>query len=138
MRGGVRPLTAAQQALHLKHSLDFPGSVTLRPGRLLWRGDIRPNPISRCYGVRLEFAAREAPGIFVETPDLHALAGGRKLPHLYEQRPPRLCLYLPMTGQWRPEYRLDQTILPWAALWFFYFEDWLESDDWKGGGEHPR
>ena len=27
--------------------------------------------------------------------------------------------------------------MPWAALWLFYFEEWLGSDDWKGGGEHP-
>jgi hypothetical protein len=33
--------------------------------------------------------------------------------------------------------RIDQTIVPWAALWLFYFEEWLSSDQWKGGGEHP-
>lgn len=33
--------------------------------------------------------------------------------------------------------RIDQTIVPWAVLWFFYFEEWLLSDDWKGGGMHP-
>jgi hypothetical protein len=32
---------------------------------------------------------------------------------------------------------LDQSIVPWTALWLFYFEEWLESNDWKGGGEHP-
>ena len=32
----------------------------------------------------------------------------------------------------RPDHRaLD-------ALWLFYFEEWLASDDWKGGGMHPR
>ena len=137
MRGGVRGLSAAQQALHLKRSLDFPGVVDLRPGRLSWTGGIKPNPLSRCYDVRLDFSVGESPRAIVEAPDLHALSGGRKLPHVYDQHPPRLCLYLPMTGQWRPEYRLDQTVLPWAALWFFYFEEWLDSDDWKGGGEHP-
>ena len=33
--------------------------------------------------------------------------------------------------------RIDQTIVPWTALWLFYFEEWLFSDEWKGGGEHP-
>jgi hypothetical protein len=27
--------------------------------------------------------------------------------------------------------------VPWTALWLFYFEEWLTSDDWKGGGIHP-
>ena len=33
--------------------------------------------------------------------------------------------------------RVDQTIVPWTTLWLFYFEDWLSSDEWKGGGLHP-
>ena len=32
---------------------------------------------------------------------------------------------------------LDETVVPWAALWLFYFEEWLVSDKWKGGGAHP-
>jgi hypothetical protein len=27
--------------------------------------------------------------------------------------------------------------VPWTALWLFYFEEWLVSNEWKGGGEHP-
>ena len=34
--------------------------------------------------------------------------------------------------------RLDQTIVPWAILWLFYFEEWLSSNEWKGGGMHPE
>jgi hypothetical protein len=34
--------------------------------------------------------------------------------------------------------RLDLTVVPWTALWLFYFEEWLASDDWKGGGMHPE
>jgi hypothetical protein len=32
--------------------------------------------------------------------------------------------------------RIDQTIVPWTAVWLFYFEEWLTSDEWKGGGVH--
>lgn len=34
--------------------------------------------------------------------------------------------------------RLDQTIVPWTALWLYYFEQWLVSGDWHGGGQHPE
>lgn len=34
--------------------------------------------------------------------------------------------------------RLDHTVVPWTLLWLFYFEEWLESNDWKGGGVHPK
>ena len=66
------------------------------------------------------------------------LAGGWRIPHLCQQKPPRLCLYLPRTYEWQSWMRLDQTIAPWTALWLFYFEEWLASDDWKGGGMHPE
>jgi len=32
---------------------------------------------------------------------------------------------------------LADTILPWASLWFFYYEIWLATGEWVGGGEHP-
>ena len=55
----------------------------------------------------------------------------------YDQNPPRLCLYLPNTGEWTSAMRLDQTIVPWSILWLFYFEEWLVSNEWKGAGVHP-
>jgi hypothetical protein len=27
--------------------------------------------------------------------------------------------------------------VPWAYLWLFYFEHWLATDEWQGGGKHP-
>jgi hypothetical protein len=46
-------------------------------------------------------------------------------------------LYLPKTCEWQSWMRLDQTLVPWATLWLFYFEEWLVSGNWKGGGMHP-
>jgi hypothetical protein len=86
----------------------------------------------------IEFKQGGRPQIFIDGPDLHALAGGRRIPHLYQQKPPKLCLYLPRTYEWQSWMRLDQTIVPWTVLWLFYFEEWLASDDWKGGGMHPE
>jgi hypothetical protein len=33
--------------------------------------------------------------------------------------------------------KISDTIVPWAVLWLYYFEDWLATDEWKGGGKHP-
>lgn len=77
------------------------------------------------------------PHVLVVMPDLIDLAGGRKLPHVYEQRPTRLCLYLPRAREWNGSMSMSETIMPWTILWLFYFEEWLVSDDWKGGGVHP-
>lgn len=138
MRVRRPPIPAAHQYRHLNTNPVSAGSGVLRPGRLVWSFATSPTPLSRRYRVRVEYRLGDVPRVFVEEPDLHALTDGRRLPHVYEQRPPRLCLYLPGTGEWTPEMRLDQTIVPWAILWLFYFEEWLSSNDWKGGGMHPE
>src|SRR5207253_3209724 len=111
----------------------------LRPGRLTWRFDTRPTPVSRGYTLDLQYSQGCAPRITVIDPDLVALASGRTIPHVYRQHPNavELCVYLPRTREWDPTMRLDQTMVPWAVVWLFYFEEWLISNDWKGGGEHP-
>ena len=133
-----KPLTAAQQFVNLRGNPISCGEGELCVGRLTWRYSAMPFPLGRDYAVRIEFKQGGKPQIFVESPDLHALAGDRRIPHLYQQKPPMLCLYLPRTYEWQSWMRLDQTIVPWTALWLFYFEEWLASDDWKGGGMHPE
>jgi hypothetical protein len=133
-----RPLTAAQQFLNLRLNPISPGSGALHAGRLIWRCSVAPTPVSRSYDLRIDYRQGETPRTYIDSPNLVALAEGRRLPHVYEQQQPtRLCLYLPGTGEWTPALRLDQTIVPWATLWLYFFEDWLVSGDWKGGGKHP-
>jgi hypothetical protein len=59
-----------------------------------------------------------------------------KRQHVYH-KPLRLCLTLPKAREWTGAMRIDQTFVPWATTWLYYFEEWLVSDEWKGGGEHP-
>ena len=135
--GRRRPLSAAQQFVNLRGNPICRGDGVLRTGRFTWRYSATPSPIGRDYDIRIEFKQDSSPEIFVDAPDLHALAGGQRIPHLYRQKPPMLCLYLPNRCEWQPWMRLDQTLVPWATLWLFYFEEWLASGDWKGGGIHP-
>jgi hypothetical protein len=132
-------LSAPQQFLHLKGNGIFGGEGALSAGRLVWRWSRRPTALSRLYTLRLEYKEGDIPRVYVEQPDLALLAEGEKLPHVYEQRPTRLCLYLPGAWDWRPTDRLDQSVMPWADLWLYYFEDWLRrgKSDWQGGGVHP-
>jgi hypothetical protein len=134
--GWPKNLTVAQQYVNLQANPVSAGTGCLRAGRLVWAYDASPSPLSRIYRVRIEMGQDLWPDVFVDDPDLDALGGGRDLPHVYHD-PTRLCLYLPGTREWQPWLRLDQTIVPWTALWLFYFEDWLASGAWKGGGVHP-
>ena len=33
---------------------------------------------------------------------------------------------------------LSETIIPWAIEWLYYYEIWLVTGTWNGGGEHPN
>jgi len=134
--GAKKDLTLAQQDMFLRISQIVKGNGTLSNGELIWRFEVQPSPLSRTYNIRLEYTRSGTPDVFVETPDLDLLVENRPLPHIYNN-PVRLCLYMPSTGQWCPTKRLDQTIVPWTFIWLYYFEEWLDSNHWKGGGKHP-
>lgn len=134
----LKPLTAAQQFLLMTKNPLSQGSGELGSGCFRWHYKASPTPLSRVYDARLEFAVDRSPRVFIDSPDLSLLAGGDSLPHVYDRKPARLCLYLPRTYEWQPWMRLDQTLVPWTSLWLFYFEDWLSAREWRGGGEHPE
>lgn len=128
-----KPLTAAQQFLLLTKNPLSVGDGELGSGHFNWYYKSSPTPLSRIYDARLEFEVNRSPRVFLDNPDLLMLSGGKDLPHVYDQKPTRLCLYLPRTYEWQPWMRLDQTIIPWTSLWLFYFEDWLIDGEWRGG-----
>nr|WP_295464448.1 hypothetical protein [Mesorhizobium sp.] len=137
MTNAHRPdLTPAQQFIFLRTNPVCRGAGRIGAAGLRWVYPDRPTPLSREYLVQLTYAREGTPKVTILRPDLQLLAGDRKLPHVYRD-PLRLCLYLPRAGEWKGSMRLDQTFIPWTTTWLYYFEEWLASDDWKGGGEHP-
>lgn len=72
-------------------------------------------------------------------PDPKAVAAGRGLPHIYpyEGAGIKLYLWLPKAHAWSVQMLFDETYLPWSTEWLDYFEEWLVTNEWSGGGEHP-
>lgn len=133
---GRPDLTPAQQYTFLRANPICAGTGRVRATGLVWEYRDRPTPLSREYAMCITFKRGGTPDVFVRSPDLLELAAGRPLPHVYHD-PLRLCLTLPGTREWTGTMRIDQTFVPWATTWLYYFEEWLVSDEWKGGGEHP-
>ncbi len=137
-RAPTTRLTPAQQWFRLRAAGLDGGKGQVRNGTLTWEFYIRPSPISRRYHIRLVYRKGDVPCVVVLSPDIQSLAPGRRLPHVYYANSPlSLCLYLPGSGEWSAVHSLTDTIVPWTALWLMYFEDWLLTNDWKGGGKHP-
>jgi hypothetical protein len=53
-------------------------------------------------------------------------------PHVYRSDDDSLCLYWPMEWSWTPTASLAATIVPWSALWLYYYEAWLVTGEWLG------
>jgi hypothetical protein len=131
-----RCLSLAIQSNALRR--DFPESWgVIKRSLLIWRGDIQPTPLSRTYAVEVTYRLGKKPKTRVISPSLKKIAGQREIPHLYSQKEETLCLFLPWANELSQSLLLSKTIIPWAYTWLFYFEHWLETDEWKGGGVHP-
>ncbi|MBU9839277.1 MULTISPECIES: hypothetical protein [Enterobacterales] len=144
-----RRLTLAEQYHGLRAR--FPDArcyITDKNKKLVWEGILSPGPFSREYTIRVEYSPPSTPDCYVLSPVLKELSQGTKIPHTYATLPhlkrTQLCLYLPRKrhpdkyAEWRPQLLLSETVLPWASLWLFYFEQWLFSGKWEGGGAHPN
>ena len=65
------------------------------------------------------------------------------LPHVYWQHPriqmegPFLCLFDGQSRQWSSESAIAATTVAWSSLWLSFFEGWLLTGHWLGGGVHP-
>ncbi len=132
-----RGLSVAQQYVLLRDRSPFRGDGGVKKGVLTWTYSVRPSPIGRLYTLLLRLKDRDLPSVIVRTPDLNALAAGKKLPHVYREQPPELCLFRPSKWEWSEADKLIDTIVPWSVEWLHYFEIWLRTGQWVGGGEHP-
>ena len=133
----VKPLNLGQQLASLRREYPDDAGV-LRSNVLEWTGILTPSPVGRDYRVRLIYQLGARPVVRVLDPSLRTLAAGQTIPHLYSQEREELCVYLPGQREWAPEKLLTRTVLPWLVLWLYFFEGWLGSGEWHGGGAHPR
>jgi len=47
-----------------------------------------------------------------------------------------LCLFWPDEWIWRGHELVAETIIPWTALWLYYYELWLDTGEWLGPSSH--
>jgi hypothetical protein len=126
--------TIAQQLDAIKHR--YPGfRVSAALGALRATGKLRPTARSEPYTVEIRYVLKESPDIRVLSPALIENSKGEAIPHTYPGK--KLCLYHPLYGDFGFDDLLSETILPWAALWLYHYENWHMTGDWLGGGSHP-
>lgn len=48
----------------------------------------------------------------------------------------RICLHLPDSGEYETNSPVWETIISWAIKWTEFYELWLLTGNWYGGGQH--
>ncbi|WP_234682996.1 hypothetical protein [Bradyrhizobium monzae] len=63
------------------------------------------------------------------------------VPHVYPSKVdpslPYLCLFSPTMREWDINDLIAHTTIFWAAEWLYFYEGWLVTRKWRGGGRHP-
>lgn len=126
--------------------------VVAREGRsAMWEGVL--TPIQRHYRIRMSYTVPWAiemfsivdvqPRVQVIGPVLerHPEFEEGPVPHVYFNRQnvdlPYLCLFDPYSREWSPDDLLADTTVHWASRYLYFYEGWLVTGKWLGGGRHP-
>lgn len=127
------PISIAKQSAKLK--LDFPNfHLTHNTNKSFTAiGLIQPTPLSTNYKVKITYTLGSRPNVFILSPDISI--SKRKIPHTYPNN--ELCLFYPKYKEWTKYDYISDKIVPWITDWLYYYEIWLITDKWLGGGIHP-
>jgi hypothetical protein len=122
-----------RQAVNLRSKYPKSRLAWGRGQPLRWVGAVQPTPISETYTVEISWDGRRSrPTVRVLKPKLKELPG-QQLPHVFADG--SLCLHF--NGEWSSEMLISETTIPWASEWLCYYELWLATGEWTGGGHTP-
>lgn len=133
-RRGKKRLSIAKQAAHLKRLFPDSAVALSQNSMLIWKGHLQPTPLSEKYHIQIKYRIGMRPEVRVLDPPLKHYEE-QPIPHVFARE--RLCLFMYSYKEWSPEMIIAETIIPWTSLWLFYYEIWLSTGIWCGGGEHP-
>lgn len=92
---------------------------------LVFTGALSPGETSPLYEIQVEYIPPKYPKVLVLSPEIHPEA-----PHRWKDK--SLCLFNPRTFRWHSHHLVAKSIIPWTALWLFFYEGWLETGIWYG------
>jgi hypothetical protein len=124
----INQLTNKRGCTVHKNKYGFHAEISLRKGK---------------YKVLVEYLCTDTVHVYLITPEIimedygiiHTY--GMHSPMLHQKKLLRLCLTVPSKNEWSPTVPLLESYIPWAAEWTEFYELWLLTGVWHGGGEHP-
>lgn len=120
-----------EQAFALRDRCPRSPPAKITANSLRWTTRLAPTGASRTYPVCITYFVGHYPKVRV----LSRLAtrDDDGPPHVFGDG--SLCLHV--TDDWNSTMLIADTTVPWAAEWLFFYELWLPTGEWYGGGEWP-
>lgn len=135
----IKKITLLQQSIALRTAYPDGMCNIEKHNRLFWGGKICPTPLSQQYNVLLSYELGGIPHVWVIGDELQKL-DDPEFPHKFEidkkNKMVRLCLY--RYQEFNQHKYLSRTIIPWTVEWLYFYEIWLATGKWCGGGDHPQ
>jgi hypothetical protein len=124
------PLSISAQAHGLRNAYLLGQLEHVTETDLRWFCNVRPTPINDNYFIQLDYRYGGIPRVRVVAPDLF-VPPGKRLPHVFPDG--CICIYdcRESAHEWEPWMELS-IIVPWAALWLYYYEAWITTGVWAG------
>lgn len=108
----------------------------VKRNKLKASGRIQPTPRSLWYSYEILYWYKKKVQIFILDPLIKTEHNGKKAEHLYNDG--SLCLFFPKAKEFNSSKLIIEYVIPWISLWLFYYETWLVTGKWLGGGIHPN
>jgi hypothetical protein len=102
---------------------------SLKRNAIIWKGTFRPFAGSKQYTVQIQSEIGRRPKVSILAPSLTSYPN-EKVPHTFSDG--SLCLHL--NEEWSGRFFIADVIMPWLAEWLFFYETWLVTGKWHGGG----
>ena len=99
-----------------------------------WYSTIQPTELSPSYNYKIVFRGNH-PKIYI-LDKLELAKDETKLPHVYNSARQQICLYY-YRHEWNPTIKVS-VLVPWVSEWLYYYERWVLTGTWYGGGKHPH
>jgi hypothetical protein len=116
-------ISLAKQDMFMRQQ--FPQfQFTWNNGMGIWKGILQPREISPVYSILIKYNVGLRPKVWVIKPELRPDAL-----HIFKQDN-SLCLWWHKEWDWSATQDISKTIVPWTAIWLYYYELWLDTGEW--------
>jgi hypothetical protein len=131
MKPRTNPLSLREQAAwmrtHLPHFV-----CTVTANELVCRGTVQPTPLGHHYRAVIVYVGGRRPRVFLPGGQIRRRNPEEPIPHTYSDEEP--CLFYPNSSEWKSDMKLATSVVGWLIFWLHYYEIWLATGEWLGGG----